>query len=192
LKKKQKIINAATHLFAEQGYDGTSTFQISQEAGVTEPLIYYHFKGKDDLFSHILEDSFKEYFSGLESLKKEAATQFERIEGLIDFHFRFVEDMPDETYMGVTMCPAKLKDPEHMCTKMVQRQMDWLNAYLTDCLKKGIRSGEFNRIPVPGTVSLLVGMLTGILIWRRGLGLEEASGMRGVMVEFCKRSLVKM
>jgi AcrR family transcriptional regulator len=192
LKKKQKIINAATHLFAEQGYDGTSTFQISQEAGVTEPLIYYHFKGKDDLFSHILEDSFKEYFSGLESLKKEAGTQFERIEGLIDFHFRFVEDMPDETYMGVTMCPAKLKDPEHMCTKMVQRQLDWLNAYLTDCLKKGIRRGEFNRIPVPGTVNLLVGMLTGILIRRRGLGLEEASGMRGVMVDFCKRSLVKM
>jgi AcrR family transcriptional regulator len=190
LKKKQSIILAATRLFAEQGYDGTSTFQIAQKAGVTEPLIYYHFKGKDDLFSHILENSFKEYFAGLNSIKKGPGTQFERIEGLIDFHFRFAEGMPDETYMGITMCPARLKDPEHICTKMVQRQIDLLNAYLTDCLEEGIESGEFNRVPVPETVNLLIGILMGVLR-QRGLGFEAISGMRDVMVNFCKRSLVK-
>ena len=190
LKKKQNIIRAATRLFAERGYDGTSTSQIAQEAGVTEPLIYYHFKGKDDLFSHILENSFKEYFSGLESLKKEVSTQFERIEGLIDFHFRFVEKMPDETYMGVTVCPAKLKDPEHICTKNVQRQRHRLKAYLMDCLEKGIKSGEFNRIPVPETVNLLIAMLNGVLR-QRGLRFEEINGMRDVTVGFCKRSLVR-
>ena len=96
MKKKQNIIRAAARLFAEQGYEGTTTLQIANEAGVTEPLIYYHFKGKDDLFSHILEKSFEEYFSGLESLKKVTGTQFNRIEGLIDFHFRFVKKRPDE------------------------------------------------------------------------------------------------
>ena len=96
MKKKQDIVSAATHLFAEQGFDGISTFQIAQKAGVTEPLIYYHFKCKDDLFSHILEKSFQEYFAGINSLKRETGTQFERIEGLIDSHFRFVEEMPDE------------------------------------------------------------------------------------------------
>jgi AcrR family transcriptional regulator len=190
LKRKQLIINAATHLFAEQGFDGTSTLQIAEKAGVTEPLIYYHFKGKEDLFSHILENSFKEYFSGLNSLKREPGTQFERIEGLIDFHFRFVEEMPDETYMGLTICPAKLTDPEHICIKMVQRQMNLLNAYLTDCLEKGIESDEFNRVPVPETVNLLIGMLMGVLR-QRGLGADEISGMRDVMVDFCRRSLVK-
>ena len=70
LSKRQNIIQAATHLFAEQGFEGTTTLQIANEADVTEPLIYYHFKGKDELFSHILETSFKEYFSRLEALKK--------------------------------------------------------------------------------------------------------------------------
>ena len=190
MKRKQRIINAATHLFAEQGFDGTSTLQIAEKAGVTEPLIYYHFKGKEDLFSHIMENSFREYFFGLNSLKREPNTQFERIEGLIDFHFRFVEEMPDETYMGLTICPAKLTDPEHICTKMVQRQMDLLNAYLTDCLEMGIESGEFNQVPVPETVNLLIGMLMGVLR-QRGLGIDEISGMRDVMVDFCRRSLVK-
>ncbi len=190
MNKKQNIIQAATHLFAEQGFEGTTTVQIANEAGVTEPLIYYHFKGKDELFSHILETSFKEYFSGLEDLEKDTGTQFKWIEALLDFHFRFVEEMPDETYIGVSTCPAKLKDPEHICTKNVQRQRERLKAYLKDCLEKGIKSGEFNRVPVPETVNLLIAMING-LIRQRGLHLEEKNGMRDVTVDFCRRSLVK-
>jgi AcrR family transcriptional regulator len=190
LNKKQNIIQAATHLFAEQGFEGTTTLQIAREADVTEPLIYYHFKGKDELFSHILETSFKEYFSRLEALEKHTGTQFQRIEALLGFHFQFVEEMPDETYIGVSNCPAKLKDPEHICTKNVQRQRERLKAYLNDCLEKGIKSGEFNRVPVPETVNLLIAMINGI-IRQRGLHLEEKNGMRDVTVDFCRRSLVK-
>ena len=68
---------------------------------------------------------------------------------------------------------------------------DRLKAYLTDCLKKGIKSGEFNRVPVPETVNLLVTMING-LTRQRGLRLKEKNGMRDVTVNFCKRSLVKM
>jgi AcrR family transcriptional regulator len=112
VNKKQNIIQAAARLFAEQGFEGTTTLQIAKEAGVTGPLIYYHFKGKDDLFSHILGKSFKEYFSRLEAVEREPGTTFQRIEALLDFHFRFVEEMPDETTIGVSTSPAKLKNPE--------------------------------------------------------------------------------
>jgi AcrR family transcriptional regulator len=49
--KKDAILKSAAALFALQGFDATTTRQISVEAGATEPLIYYHFKGKDDLFA---------------------------------------------------------------------------------------------------------------------------------------------
>ena len=172
LNKKQNIIQAATRLFAEQGFEGTTTLQIANEAGVTEPLIYYHFKGKDELFSHILETSFKEYFSRLETLEKDTGTQFKKIEALLDFHLRFVGEFPDETYIGVSVCPAKLREPDHICTINARRQRDRLKAYLTDCLKKGIKSGEFSKIPVPGTVHLLIAMING-LIRQRGFTLKR-------------------
>jgi hypothetical protein len=57
--------------------------------------------------------------------------------------------------------------------------------------KKGIKSGEFNRMPVPETVHLVIDMLNGILR-QRGLHLEEKNRMRDVTVDFCKRSSVKM
>ena len=93
MKKKQNIIEAATHLFAVQGFDGTSTLQIVKKAKVTEPLLYYHFKGKEDLFTHIFNATFQEYFSQLESLDKKTKTEFEKIENLITLHFQFVEEI---------------------------------------------------------------------------------------------------
>lgn len=190
MKKKKNIIQAATRLFAEQGYDGTTTLQIAGEAGVTEPLIYYHFKGKEELFSHILEVTFHEYFSRLDSLEKMTGTQFKRIEALLDLHFRFVKEMPDEIYMGVSTCPARLRDPKHACSKITQHQSERLMAYLRDCLEKGIRSGEFYKVPVSETVEFLIALIYG-LMRQRGLHLLEKEGMQEVTVDFCRRSLVK-
>ena len=53
--KKNNIIEAATYFFATQGFDGTTTKAISDQAGVTEPLLYYHFSGKDEIYTTILE-----------------------------------------------------------------------------------------------------------------------------------------
>jgi AcrR family transcriptional regulator len=150
-------------------------------------LTYYHFKGKDDLFSHILETSFKEYFSRLEALEREPGTPFQRIEALLNFHLQFAEEMPDETAIDVSTSPAKLKDPGHTRTKNVRHQRKKLKAYLKDCLKKGIKSGEFNRVPVPETVDLLIAMINGVLR-QRGLWLEEKNGMANPASMFVSRA----
>ncbi len=92
--------------------------------------------------------------------------------------------------MGVMICPARLKDPEHICTRMIRRQMELLHDYLTDCLEEGIKSGELNPVQDPDTVNLLIGIMMGVLR-QRGLGFERLIGMRDVMVNFCKRSLVR-
>jgi AcrR family transcriptional regulator len=108
VKKKHAIIKAACRLFADQGFAGTSTLQISREAGATEPLIFYHFDGKDALFTSILETSFAEYFIRLDALPESTETQFEKIENLISMHLEFVKEMPHETKLIVSTCPAYL------------------------------------------------------------------------------------
>jgi AcrR family transcriptional regulator len=75
--KKQDIVQAATRLFAEQGFDGTTTLQISKEAGITEPVIYYHFKGKDELFTGIITSTFEAFFAHLDDLPEKTITGFE-------------------------------------------------------------------------------------------------------------------
>ena len=70
MSKRETILKTAARLFAAQGFDGTTTLQIAREAGATEPLIYYHFKGKDDLFTRIIDATFLEYFSRIDALEK--------------------------------------------------------------------------------------------------------------------------
>ena len=48
--KKQVILEAALHEFAEKGYSGASTRSIASYAGVAHGLMYYYFKDKKTLF----------------------------------------------------------------------------------------------------------------------------------------------
>jgi len=186
--KKYDIIETATRLFAAQGFDGTTTLQIAREAKVTEPLIYYHFEGKDDLFTHIIRNGFETYFTRLESLNQKTSTQFEKIENLFTLHFDFIKERPDEIYLVVSACPAKLKDTKHVCRQKLDKQRKWLTSYLRKCIKEGMASGEFKEMPVSETVTLLLAFINGI-IRQRTLKSGSRRGMKKAAVEFCRRSM---
>jgi AcrR family transcriptional regulator len=49
-----QILQAATHLFVQQGYHGTSMRQVALEAGIALGGIYNHFPSKEALFVAIL------------------------------------------------------------------------------------------------------------------------------------------
>jgi AcrR family transcriptional regulator len=50
-----RILSTATRLFAAQGYDGTSTKDICESAGVNIAALHYHFGSKENLYHHIIE-----------------------------------------------------------------------------------------------------------------------------------------
>ena len=54
-QRREQLLDVAAHLFASRGYAGATTAQIASEAGVTEPIIYRHFKSKRDLFVALIE-----------------------------------------------------------------------------------------------------------------------------------------
>jgi AcrR family transcriptional regulator len=60
---------------------------------VTEPLIYYHFKSKDDLFTHIIKTVFLAYLIRLEALEQSTDSHCEQIRKLIELQFDIVEAM---------------------------------------------------------------------------------------------------
>ena len=48
------IVQAATHLVAEHGWQGAQIALIAAQAGVATGSIYRHFTSKADLFAHVL------------------------------------------------------------------------------------------------------------------------------------------
>src|SRR4051812_27836190 len=55
-QRREQLIEVATKLFARGGYDATTTAAIAIAAGVTEPILYRHFKSKQELFVAIVRD----------------------------------------------------------------------------------------------------------------------------------------
>ena len=55
--KKEQILKTALELFGTLGYTATSTSKIAKAAGVSEGLIFRHFKNKQGLLESIAEDA---------------------------------------------------------------------------------------------------------------------------------------
>lgn len=52
---REKILEVATDLFVEYGYDGTPLSLIASKLEFTKAALYYHFKSKTDILTEILE-----------------------------------------------------------------------------------------------------------------------------------------
>jgi AcrR family transcriptional regulator len=55
-ERRQQLLEVATLLFAERGFDATTTASIAAAAEVSEPILYRHFKSKQELFVQIIDD----------------------------------------------------------------------------------------------------------------------------------------
>lgn len=56
-ERRLQLLQTASKLFSELGYARTTTSQLAQAAGVTEPIIYRHFASKRDLFVALVEQT---------------------------------------------------------------------------------------------------------------------------------------
>jgi AcrR family transcriptional regulator len=53
--RRDTIIDAAIRLFSEKGFKGTTTRELSTAVGVTEPVLYEHFRTKHELYEAMMD-----------------------------------------------------------------------------------------------------------------------------------------
>ena len=67
-QRKKQILESAITVFAESTYHGATTKRISEEAGVTEALIYRYFGSKRTLFIDAIDHTSSQVVQGLETI----------------------------------------------------------------------------------------------------------------------------
>lgn len=60
---KHRILLESLKLFSQRGYDAVGVEQIAAAVGIKAPSLYKHYKGKQDIFNAILEETAKRYGS---------------------------------------------------------------------------------------------------------------------------------
>lgn len=69
---RDQLIDVATGLFAEQGYEGTSIEEVLGTAGVSRGALYHHFAGKEALFEAVVRTVEDRILAGLAEVTRDA------------------------------------------------------------------------------------------------------------------------
>ena len=91
---KDRILDAAEHLFAERGFDATSLRAVTSRAGVNLAAAHYHFRSKVGLFQAVFE-------------RRVGAINAERLQRLAELETRGADLPPDlEELLEAFLAPA--------------------------------------------------------------------------------------
>ncbi len=54
-QRREQLLDIGRELFAERGFDGTSVEEIAARAGVSKPVVYEHFGGKEGVYAVVVD-----------------------------------------------------------------------------------------------------------------------------------------
>jgi AcrR family transcriptional regulator len=98
---RERILDAATEIAAERGYEGTSIALVSKKCGLPASSIYWHFKDKDDLIAAVIERSFANWLAAWQFPDEGDAP--DRMKGMAMQIAKALLDSPDFIRLGLML-----------------------------------------------------------------------------------------
>jgi AcrR family transcriptional regulator len=89
--KRQRILEAATRVFASRGYHGARVSDIAREAGIAYGLVYHYFRNKDEILDTIFAErwgAFLDVVDGIAAGAQPAAEKLRQLAALVLFAYR--------------------------------------------------------------------------------------------------------
>jgi AcrR family transcriptional regulator len=167
-ERRQQILQAATKLFARQGFARTTTKEIAREAGLSEGTIYKYFTNKQELLFSFLESK------ALQSLQAFFAIARKDDEVIRDFllnRFTLVEQ--GQGLMKVVFGEA-LFDPK-FARVLRRRLLEPARKVLTEFIAEGIREGRYRKLDPEVAGKVLAGLFFNFgLFWPALLGEKDS------------------
>jgi TetR/AcrR family transcriptional regulator len=98
-KARDTILKTAMKLFARKGYAGCSIREICQTAGVTKPVLYYHFRCKEQLYQELMMDIFNQTRKNLLRLSSFRGSLRDRLILYVSSELRNCHKDPDQVQL---------------------------------------------------------------------------------------------
>lgn len=97
---KKTVVATARTVFAEKGFSGSSLAMIAEKSGISNGLILYHFKSKENLYEIVLEDLASEYIETIASHRDYSRQPEEMIQEMLSATFKYWSE--DATYNRIS------------------------------------------------------------------------------------------
>ncbi len=160
----EQITEAATKVFAEQGFDKARMDDIASEAKLSKGTLYLYFKSKDAIISHLLDKLFEREFAGLNELSTAHIPASEKLEKIIAL---IVGDIKN----WLRLIPIMYEFLGRLFRQNVVQQAfkKYMRSYLatvTPIVQQGIDEGEFHTDDAESVAIAIGALIEGtILLW---------------------------
>lgn len=175
ISKEENILFAAEKLFAEKGFPGTSTREISKAANVNISMISYYFGSKEKLYEKLVEYRTNEgQFFAKDILERTDIDEGQKMMIIVD---KFASRIREQKYFYRIMQREQLYTENPQIVKSLKdTKISFLNTY-SKILESGIRKGVFTKNP---PIYLLHSTISGTLFY--------ASNSKEMYREFLKNT----
>ena len=160
---RQKILEAATAIASERGYEGTSIGLVSERSGLPASSIYWHFKDKDALLAAVIEHSFGVWLAGVGEwaprLPGESLDQ--RVAALIESKTKTLLESSDFLRLGLMLALERRAEEPSARRMFLAVRQEALRRTVASCAE---HFPEFDDTEARQLATLIIAMVDGLFI----------------------------
>jgi AcrR family transcriptional regulator len=157
---RERILDAACDVIAEQGIEDVRIARIATVAGVSPALVHYHFATREALLAEALEHSF-ELLGDIRTTRAEAEhwTAAQRLGWMVDQSLPFPGLGDREWRLWLELWGRAARRPE--LRPVAARLYERYDAWIAEIVQEGIDSGEFQGGDVQLITQRLIAAIDG-------------------------------
>jgi TetR/AcrR family transcriptional regulator len=139
---RERLLTAATELFACKGYASTTVREIVNAAGVTKPVLYYYFQNKEGIYLELMSESFVKFEALLNKARNETGQASRKILALCDnLMILLGENLQVARVMYAIYYGPPQGAPVFDCNVFHFKFQDTIHEFINE----GIKTGEFRN-----------------------------------------------
>jgi TetR/AcrR family fatty acid metabolism transcriptional regulator len=190
IDKRDAILRAATHVFAQRGYFNAQVADVARAAGVAAGTVYLYFRSKDDLLVSIFERTMREAIDEGRRAIEGVADPLERLHRIARLHLERVGRDRDLAIVFQVELRQSTKFMERFSATQLREYLGIIRRAITDGQAAGrIRPGISPTLAAKVLFGALDEMATNWILSRRRYSLAgEADAIVDLFVNGVARS----
>ena len=141
---RDRILAAATEVFARSGFHGARVADIAEQAGIAYGLVYHYFRNKDDILAAIFAERWGQYIEYLHEVGKMPLPFPERMRRLVHFWVEIYRRDPDLMTIMISEISRSYEFLESHDIGTVLAAFDTIEAMIRDAREKGELHAELD------------------------------------------------
>lgn len=168
---RDEILEAAVHLFNQNGYHATSMQDIARAINIKKPSLYHHFDSKEAILLAILQTGMNRLIEKVEAIVHSDQDCAHKLRAAIHAHAETIAS-------HLEGAAVFLREDRGLGDGYMQQYVsmrDHFERLFRAIVQQGIERGEFRNIDVAITVHGLLGMVNWMTRWYRPEGRLSAA-----------------